>query len=775
LVFVSSGLVSAQSNPSTIYAFDLGGASTASNTLMASLAGVVARTSPEVMLAYRTASPPNDPEFWLQQHVANNPGTGVVWQTNPTWYIDRYKAQLSGYVVYDAGSINQATSVAGARGALMIDQALLPGPVGTALTAAGLSLVEDVRGRSSDWVYDTYAGQFNRDMIFRQQPSFGPQLRSLAVLNKGFVFNETGATRDRYLANQNDHSLVYGWGYNNDETEFFSSASVNNLMGAPADHLLSAAAPSRWSTTIPPQAASTPENLPTDAGAHYVAFVMSDGDNVQWLSNDFARSPRWFGSPHRGDFPFTFDMSPAMARVNPTALRYFYEQAALDGGKTSFVTAGGLGLNYPSQTPDIEGFLDATIPAMTSVDQDVISVLDPTYDKGKLNAIARRPEIDGVMFKTNADAYKGNNGAIYWHGDKPVASVRYSLWDGFDTTNGLVAALNGAPRAATTDRNSYSIVNVHPWSNGTEGGGLGDPMSNVASIVSRLDPAVKVVTLDEFFHHLTQNRRTLEANTGPSVNLVRNGDFEVPAASPPNRPDDWSYASASGATSLANADSDGNGSRAAAIHRVNADWRSDPYVVQAGDELMFTFDFQFNGVPTGSVFRADARFFTGTEAQVGAFVGESATVVRSADYASGQWHRFTASVVVPNGATVGDVRLSTFFGAFASGTVLIDNVSLATPGVRLTGDYNGDGQVNTADYVVWRDRLGTSATPGAGADGDGDGVITGSDYYEWRGRYGDTVAAAISVPEPTGASTAAALLFSAVYWLRWPLLPADFN
>ncbi len=500
----------AQSNPSTIYAFDLGCASNAINTLMASLAGIVARTSPEVMLGYRTAAPPNDPEFWLTQYVANNPGASVVWQTNPTWYIDRYKSHLSGYVVYDANSINQATSVAGARGALMVDQMLLAGPVGTALSAAGLSQVEDVRGLSSDWVYDTYAGQFNRDMIFRQQPSFGPQLRSLAVLNSGFVFNETDATRDRYMAAQNDHSLVLGWGYNNNETEFFSSASANNLMGVPANHLLSAAAPSRWSAAIPPQAASPPEDLSTDANAHYVAFVMSDGDNVQWLNNDFARNPRWFGSPHRGNFPFTFDMSPAMADVNPTALRYFYEQAALDAGNTLFVTAGGHGLNYPSQTPDIEGFLDATIPAMTAVHQDIVSVLDLTYDKSKLNAIARRPEIKGVMFKTNADAYKGHHGAIYWHGDKPIASVRYSLWDGFDTPNGLVTALNAAPRAATSDRRSYSIVNVHPWSNSTEGGGLGDPMSNVASIVSQLDPAVKVVTLCDFFQHLTQNRRSLE-------------------------------------------------------------------------------------------------------------------------------------------------------------------------------------------------------------------------------------------------------------------------
>jgi hypothetical protein len=72
-----------------------------------------------------------------------------------------------------------------------------------------------------------------------------------------------------------------------------------------------------------------------------------------------------------------------------------------------------------------------------------------------------------------------------------------------------------------------------------------------------------------------------------------------------------------------------------------------------------------------------------------------------------------------------------------------------------TGDYNGNGIVDAADYVVWRKTLDQPASPaGSGADGDGDGTIGTGDYDFWAERFGDTVPGAGggnvsgAVPEP---------------------------
>ena len=216
-------------NPATVYVYPYG--STHGEAFIASLSGVVARTSPEVFMGVQGSSPSHDPEFWLDRYIADHPGTQKIYNNSLPFYIDRYKSQLSGYVLYNDASINEATSVAGALGAAMVHESLLPS-ISSSLSGAGLSQVEDVRGRDSTWVYNNYGSMLNKNMIFRQMPSFNQQLRSYAVLNKGFVFNNTGATRDTFLAAQNDNTRVFGWGFGGSETEFFGSASQHNLMGS---------------------------------------------------------------------------------------------------------------------------------------------------------------------------------------------------------------------------------------------------------------------------------------------------------------------------------------------------------------------------------------------------------------------------------------------------------------------------------------------------------------------------------------------------------------
>jgi CSLREA domain-containing protein len=61
-------------------------------------------------------------------------------------------------------------------------------------------------------------------------------------------------------------------------------------------------------------------------------------------------------------------------------------------------------------------------------------------------------------------------------------------------------------------------------------------------------------------------------------------------------------------------------------------------------------------------------------------------------------------------------------------------------GQVLAGDYNGNGTVDAADYVVWRKALGQSGIPPfSGADGDGDGDVTQNDYNVWRANFGNSL------------------------------------
>jgi hypothetical protein len=56
--------------------------------------------------------------------------------------------------------------------------------------------------------------------------------------------------------------------------------------------------------------------------------------------------------------------------------------------------------------------------------------------------------------------------------------------------------------------------------------------------------------------------------------------------------------------------------------------------------------------------------------------------------------------------------------------------------VVLPGDYNRDGVVDSADYIVWRNSMGSTGS--LAADGNGNGTIDLGDYSLWRSRFGMT-------------------------------------
>jgi beta-galactosidase len=106
----------------------------------------------------------------------------------------------------------------------------------------------------------------------------------------------------------------------------------------------------------------------------------------------------------------------------------------------------------------------------------------------------------------------------------------------------------------------------------------------------------------------------------------------------------------------------------------------------------------------------------------------------------------------------GRLTLAAGPGSVSPRLAYIDINSFTPP--ALPGDYNGNGVVDAADYVVWRGSLGANvATPYTGADGNGNGVVDQPDFGIWVAQFGATspgsgaAASALSIRTGTGINT----------------------
>jgi fibronectin-binding autotransporter adhesin len=91
-----------------------------------------------------------------------------------------------------------------------------------------------------------------------------------------------------------------------------------------------------------------------------------------------------------------------------------------------------------------------------------------------------------------------------------------------------------------------------------------------------------------------------------------------------------------------------------------------------------------------------------------------------------------------------------------SSNLMWDKSKLYTDGalsIAIAGDYNGNGVVDAADYILWHKTLGATGAALA-ADGNNNGMVDAGDFDVWRSNFGRqaggaATASVASVPEPS--------------------------
>jgi len=457
----------------------------------------------------------------LQGHVARRSGTQIyiqgtsagygIWHnhlrdaygipystvTSPWTVFNQFKHLVDGYVLYDltanSNSVNAAAALCAPLNAVAVDVS-----IEATVRSYGLTnLLADVRSRNEAWVWTNYPATFSSNVVVELKESFGANLRDYATLAGAFTFYDgNSAFRDQVLRGLAPDAACLGWGdASSGEDKFVSRSSSNGVHTIPADLALNL---STLSSVRDPTLRQHTYRHPTlESNVHYVTFITTDGDNVQYNVGGF---PGHYLLPPRGRFSMGWALSPSLADLAPSLLRWYFD-AASNGPARDFFVAGpsGAGYFYPSRYPPAE--LDAHLVRLNEffsrADLNLAQILDldsfPRLDLW--NKYLAQPALDALLY-LEYSRYNRSNGAVLFSAQgKPIISARDMLWAGLQEEASVIANLNSYPRDPSRPE-GYTFVTVHVWSK---------TISNVQAVVNSLLPDVRVVRPHEFVRLLRDN------------------------------------------------------------------------------------------------------------------------------------------------------------------------------------------------------------------------------------------------------------------------------
>lgn len=409
--------------------------------------------------------------------------------------------------------INMAATISAATDLLGVPSELI-----ARVNALGLETVRDladVKGSNAQRqriIFNEYKDRLSKTAIVHQvvkEGNFHLVLRDFSIANRWVCFYTGENEEDRQLRREvlgwlNPNVPVYGW--NDDEIAFIKDISSFGDFAVPTDW---SSNHSFFGQNIHPVKQNT-RRAPVAKNKHYVAFVMSDGDNVQWLEREFFTTST-FGQRQASklDYKMSWTFSPSLAELCPDAAEKIYS-----GVKYDYFISGvsGIGyancLTYPRE--HLDKFTEMTSQAMKDSDLQVVCLLDnisltenEEFTQDRLKSYTRFDNIIGGIWELDPDRYGSGKGKIFWADGKPFVSVRFTMWHPSckeecvtkEWLDGIVDDIN-AMLVCPESQEGYTVVNVHPWT---------ITMESLDYVVSRLGGHIELVYADEIIELIKSN------------------------------------------------------------------------------------------------------------------------------------------------------------------------------------------------------------------------------------------------------------------------------
>lgn len=475
----------------------------AEKVALQSLMGVIAQTKPEI-LRDRDGHP----------EIVEAAGYAL----DSSYYLDfdgllaHFAPRLNGYILSNTmdHSTNVALSLAGVMNAVAI-----PAEMEQVAINAGLKRLLDVRGRDEVWAINNYGNLFNKNMASYQSCTDGriAALGDYSVFSKSLQFYDDDANGS--IANAaynilNSNATIMGWGLTS-EADTVRQLSLRGMSIHAADHAVNISTltnmPAKKAELRQPAPIKPYESIPNK---HTVTFVISDGDNVQWLMGAYGDEGSWL-HPKRGQINLGWTISPALVELAPLIYEKYIDNVATTPNGRNVLISGPSGRGYflPGLTP-----LDALDREMTllnrymkKADLHIVNVIDADDSNNDPEPYLKQSNIDTLFYYSFGEYYCLRNGQIDWYKEKPSIGGRHTLWGDKSTPESLAAEIN-AGSTNIYSQDGYSLISVHAWTRGVD---------DIIDTISRLNPNIRVVAPDEFVWLVKKNIRGLPMGQGDGL------------------------------------------------------------------------------------------------------------------------------------------------------------------------------------------------------------------------------------------------------------------
>ncbi len=468
----------ASSAPDTLYMIHLDAMTSSQQLAVVTLQGLLARVKPQIMVS-RGA-----PDF-----IRDLTQYGVTYDSS--YYNDfkglftHFASRINGYVLCNA---NDSTTNAAISICSMLHAVAVNASDTATLDSLGLTMIYNTINKGEMWSFDTFQNSYSKKIISIQDPAKSSWLSDYSVYSGAFSYYDwpTLPRSMAILGTMQVNGAVFGW---MNEQQLVTATSENSLHVHASDFSSNLSTYSNFNIPQQHQVNHTADTV-LRPGVHTVCFVMTDGDNIQWMGGDFEYSRNWYANPHRGEYNLGWTISPALAELGPTMMKHIYDSAATTStGRDGFIAApSGMGYSYPDLFSQPDSGAAITSRMMQKADLSILNVIANSYLAANLAPYLAEPNIDAIFYYP----YDGN----YWlmHGftdcinDKPVISARYNLVQPDFSTYSLAKAIDTLPRNPYITE-GYSLIAVNVWSS---------TVDSVIKCIQMLDSDIRVVTPESF-------------------------------------------------------------------------------------------------------------------------------------------------------------------------------------------------------------------------------------------------------------------------------------